>query len=382
MSIEETDLTSDGYDRLFFDLSSKLTEPFCWAYGMVRYRSISPLDPGKFDNSTSRIKEVATRMFIFLSAATAFVFAATHILIVAAVMGSLAKIFQAAGFYVQKNQFTHVRSDAPEKALDKGQISVMTWNICGEFGGLHYREGGVIHWRSRIDQIVENIKKEDPDVIVLQEIYDTALSEAIIDRLKDQYVHFFTHMRGSGCMVITKCNVQHFSYSDQDKTEEFAIKANPQDALPCVRFYGTQLDRGEEAKQKRMDKVTQIVEAFAKETLALPTFMIMNNADRDCPVEGVHLSKFLHHSYRGEVPTHTDQLVKQWDPKLKDQESFHFISLFKRNIPDGRTLPVIEKGIRMIDCHLVEAYDETYNTQKALSNSHGVVTVIGGLKRS
>lgn len=384
MSIEETDFSSDGYDRLFFDFSSILAEPFCWAYGMVRYRSISPLEPNKFDNSNSKIREVATRIFIFVSAAAAFLFTGTPLLILATVIGTCAKIFEAVGFTLQRNHFTHVRGTAPEKILDKGQISVMTWNVCGEFGGLHYR-GGVVHWRSRIDQMIEKIKKEDADVIVLQEVYDTALSEALIDRLHDQYAHFFTHLggnifrMGSGCMVITKCNVQQFSYSDEDHVEKFVIKANPQDALPCVRFYGTQLERGEEAKQKRMDQISKIVDSLAKEKLVLPTFMIMNNADRDDKIEGAHISKYLHHSYRGDVPTHTDQFVKQWDPKLQDQESFHFISLFKRNLAKT-ALPVVEKDIRMIDCHLIEAYDETYNTKTAISNSHGLVTVIGGLK--
>jgi hypothetical protein len=184
----------------------------------------------------------------------------------------------------------------------------------------------------------------------------------------------------SGCMVITKCNVQNFNY--QDTHEKIELKAKPDDKMPCIRFYGTQLERGEDSKQKRMDKVKEVVETFAKETLPLPTFMIMNNADRDDDAEGSYLAQFLNHSYRGEDPTHSGELVKQWDPKIKVPDSFQFISLFKRNIPDGRALPVIERGIKLVDCHLVKAYDENYNTKTALSSSHGVVTVIGGLKTS
>jgi hypothetical protein len=33
-----------------------------------------------------------------------------------------------------------------------------------------------------------------PDVLILQEVYDTALAEAIVERLNVDYAHFFAHL--------------------------------------------------------------------------------------------------------------------------------------------------------------------------------------------
>jgi hypothetical protein len=388
--IDETDSIFDGLDRTLIDFSSKLAEPLCWAYGMVRWRSISPLDPNKFDNTSSKITEIATRIFIFASAALAFAFAATHIIIATAIIGASSKLLRAVGFALQKDHFTHVRGNAPETTLTNGQASVLTWSLSGEWGGLSYKEGGVVHWRSRIDQIVDKIKAENPDVIVLQKIDDTALAEALVGKLKDDYAHFFTHLGGgtwqsvNGCMVITKCAVSHFDHNEIDKETSFEtieLKAHPEDKLPAVRFIATSLIPGPANEEKRMDQVAHIVHALAKETLVLPTLLIGSNANRDAPVEGAFLSKYLHHSYRGQEPNHTDQLALQWDPNFKGTgESFDIVSLFRRNALDGTTLPVIEKNIRMIDCHLVEGFDKTFNTQTALSSNHGTLTQFSGLK--
>jgi hypothetical protein len=385
MMIEETDSYFDGLDRTYIDISSKLAEPFCWAYGMLRYRFISPLDPNKFDNTSSRVQEIATRVLIFVSAALAFSCAITHISLAAIAMGTGALLFRAAGFAVQKNQFTHVKGTAPEKTLANGQASVMVWGLCGDRGGLSYRKGGVVHWRSRLDSIVEKIEKEDPDVIVLQEVKDAALAEAIISKLKDRYAHFFTHLGGgackevNGCMVITKCAVDDFAHRDlphEGSYELFTLKAHPNDAQPCIRFIATPLIAGKEQEAKRMDQVAHIVRDLARETLVLPTLFVAANADRDSATEGAFLSTYFHHSYRAPEPTRTDQLALQWDANFKEMgETFETISLVKRTLADGTTLPVSERKIRMIDCHVVEAFDRlTYNTRTALSNRNGIVT--------
>jgi endonuclease/exonuclease/phosphatase family metal-dependent hydrolase len=272
----------------------------------------------------------------------------------------------------------------------------MVWNLRGQCGGLHYKNGGVVHWRSRLDKIIEKIEAEDPDVLVLQEIDDTALAEALIQRLGGRYAHLFTHLganawgSSNGCMILTKCaihNFTHANFSDSDWTrprglEIFEIKASPRDTSPCVRIIASSLAPGKEEQTKRMEQFSQIVNALAARTLALPTLFVSNiNADRDHPDEGTYLSKHLYHSYRGDEPTHTDQLASQWTSRFTAKgEMIDFISLFKRNLPDGRTMPVIEKGIRVVECRLVKAFDETYNTKNSLSDHHGVFTLVGGLK--
>ena len=124
-----------------------------------------------------------------------------------------------------------------------------------------------------------------------------------------------------------------------------------------------------------MEQVAQIVDSLKSKIHTLPTVLagnINNEAD---------LSKYLYHSNRWEV-TSTDGLTNQWinDPGKKHVMS-DFVSLFKRNLPCGTSLPVTERKIRMLDCHLIEAFDKELNTKTALSNHHGIITLIDGLTK-
>lgn len=386
----------DDLDRTFLNVGSKLSDIFSWTYGMG-YRLIAPIDPKKFDNAASKAEEIGIRALIVLGAVLGVFFAGTHFVLLGAVLGAGSKLFRNAGFYFQQDGFTHIRGKAAEKALEQGQAKIMTWNIRGHGGGLHYAEG-VVHWTSRADRIISAIQKESPDVLVLQEVYDTALIETLVKRLEDQYAHFYTHLgvkkwgEESGCVVITKCAVHDFSHTDFSKTDEkvnrgfemLEIKLHPEDKTPCARIIGTQLSPSKEARFVRMNQIGQMVDALARQKFAVPTFFVGSlNVDRDDEEEGSYLSNYVHHSYRGEEPTYSTQLANQWAPIYSDQEeSSDFISLVKREpIDDPRKFPVIEKGIRLIDSHLVEAFDLSYNTKTALSDHHAVVTTISGLKK-
>lgn len=388
-TIEESLSLYDGLDRICLDLSSKLAEPFCWAYGMLRYRFVSPLDPNKFDNAASKVKEIATRIFIVFGATLAICCAATHIFFAAVAMGIGCKVLRALGVALQKNQYTHVSGTASEKVLEKGEAKVMTWNLCGHCGGLHYVDGGMVHWRSRLNGIVEKIKTENPDILVLQQIYDTSLVESLIEKLGPDYAHFFVHLgintwgTAGGCMVITKCAVHKFSHTDFENNdymvnegfETLELKAHPEDDLPCVRIIGTQIlstDKG-----KSVQQMAQIIQDLGKEKLVMPTLFVGNIRE-----QGEDLSKYLYHSYRGEGPTQTDEFYNQWTYNLnKTEKTSDFVSLFKRNISDGMVLPVTEK-IRLIDCHLVEAFTTPITHRPPpLSNHHAIVTRFDGLKK-
>lgn len=378
---------SDGLERSFLNISSHLAEPFCWAYGLMMYQIAAPLDPNKFENASSKVQEISKRVFVLLGATLALVGAGLYIGLATAIVGATCKLFRAVGVAIQKNQYTHIQGLCPEKILEQGQASVMTWDLCGHSGGLHYAERGVVHWRSRIDQIIEKIKTEDPDVIVLQEIYDTALSEALIEKLQSNYAHFFTHLgintwgAPGGCMVISKCAVHSFSHTDFNNNgwlvnrgfEKIELKAHPTDELPCLRIIGTHIS--EKKQEESAEQVEQIIKSLKKERLVLPTLFVGNVNEQE-----ETLSKYLFHSYRGKTPTHTDQLANQWTQNLeKTDKMSDLVSLFKRRNFDGDSLPVTEK-VRLLSSHLVPAYDETFNTQTALSAHHGILTKFDGLK--
>jgi len=379
MSLE---ISESDWDRTFLDLSSKTAEPLCWAYGLLRYRLVAPLDPKKFDNCDTQTREIATRALIAVGAFFLCVCATVPLLFTALVLGATSKIFRAIGFSLQKNGYTHVRGSAPEKKLE-GQAKILTWNICGI--------GGVNDWRLRLNDIVAQINAEDPDVLVLQEVYDTALAEALIEKLGSRYAHFFTHLGtnvwGStgGGMVISKCAHTRFtneSFKNNDWTlnrtfTTLDIKAKPEDALPCARIIGTHLIH--DSNPNRMAQVAQIVDSVFKETFPVPTVIVGDlNLERDKAEEGGLLNPYLRHGYVRNEPTATNELARQWEQKKQAApgETIDYVSLFKRQLADGRQLPVVDENIRLDNCHLVKAFDETYNTRTALSDHHGVAATL------
>ncbi len=370
------ELSQDGWDRTFLDLSSKTVEPVVWLYGLLRYRMVAPLDPTKFHHFENKITEVAFRIFVAMTALAG----AIPILFTITVLGTTSKVLRAIGFALQKNHYTHVRGKAPEKKLD-GEVKILTWNICGVGGGMHYDHGGVIDWRSRIDEIVKKIIDEDPDVITLQEVYDAALAEAIIKKLESHYAHFFIHLganimgMGSGEMVISKCAVYRFTNTSFTNNSWFLnrtfttldIKANPEDLAPCARVVGTHLIHDDNAK--RMVQVAQIVDSVAREAIPLPTVMTGDlNLERDKAGEGRVLNTYLIHGYQGPEPTCTGRLVRQWNPQSREalDETIDYISLFKAHKGNAQLGPA----------HLVRAFDQRYNTKTALSDHHGLAATL------
>lgn len=388
------DLEFDDLDRKFLSFSSAMSDIFYSTYGWLGYRLVAPLDPNKFDNATTKAKEIAIRALILLGAVGGCLVSIPLVLTgVGLGVGSI--LLRELGYYFQKNGFTEIRGADP-KALADGKAKVMVWNLRG-YRWLPY-ENGVVHWRSRIEEISDAIKAEDPNVLVLQEVYDTGLIEALVSRLQGRYAHFYTHLgkgkwgEESGCVVITKNPVSSFRYTDFSHTDSkvsrgFAfleMKAKPEDLHPCARIIATQLSPGEKAGELRAKQLAEIVDTLAKEKMALPTFFVGSlNVNRDQSEDGLILAKYVNHSYRAEEPTYSPELANQWANIYKGQEgSTDFISLFKREpIDDARTLPVSEKGIRLMNSHLVKAFNETYDTKTALSDHHAVVSTISGLHK-
>jgi len=386
MEIEDSYFDDLDLDRKFFNLSSTMECVFPWLT-----RLVAPLEPNQFDNATTVANEVGIRALIVLGAVASFLCAGTYIFGAVALLGVGSKICKEAGYYFQKEGFTYVRGSAPEITLKtdangKSDARLMIWNIRGYGGKLHYYFG-VVHWKSRIDRIVDDILKANPDILELQDVYDTALVEALIGRLGDHYAHFYTHLGESGRMVIAKCAIDSFSYqeySDQDAilNRGFSIlqaKASPESSLPCIRIIGTELSPGKDQEETRMGQVAQIINTLAEQAFAMPTMFIGSGVDRDGK-EGKLLSKYLYHSYQDKEPTHSDLLGNQWAPIYEGLERVtHFISFFKRNLTDGRVLPVIEKNIRYKDSGLVMGFDPDYNTKRARSDCNAVYATFGGL---
>ncbi len=376
-------------DRGLLYLSSITAEPFCFTWHLCAYRFFSPLDPKKFENLSTIIEEVAFRTLIGVGCAVGAVAAiAFPVPVVSGVLslGVMSRALRWLGFAFQTGQCTYVAGTGAEKSISHGSLKLMAWNVCGMGGGLSLDHGGVIHWRDRFDQIIEVIRKEDPDVLILQEIYDALLAERIIETLKGEYAHFFLHLGsnsigiGSGVMILSKCPVHEFRFASFAVGEipkmnrgfaEIVVKKDGKENTPFVRLIGTHLHHGsgEVNDQIRMCQVAQLVHDVAQKTLKIPTVVAGDwNIEKESSV-GRSLDGYFEHGYQGEDPTCTNLLTEQWDQKkcAVPGERIDYISLLK----DDQA-----KRVSLEDVRLVKAFDDVYDTKTALSDHHGLVATI------
>lgn len=113
---------------------------------------------------------------------------------------------------VKQTSYTHFKGLAKEKE-DTGDYRFMTLNGCMLWGGLSIPLGGMRPPSDRMDAMATKIKKEDPDVLVMQEVaFDSA--NQLYDKIKDNYAHFYTRigpnppLMESGLFVASKYPVQ------------------------------------------------------------------------------------------------------------------------------------------------------------------------------
>lgn len=373
---------TEGWDRTFFDLSSKCLEPLCWSFEKLRYRLFLPLNPHQFDNRASRFEEVAVRI---LEAVPAVLFLTAGFFI-ALGLGIAGKIFRAIAFGLQKEGVTHIQTGTLEKSIpDLPRVAV--WNVCGIAGGMHYDHGGVNTWKARLEKIVKMVRDSDSDVCILQEIYDGALAEALIQHLKGDFAHIYTHMGNTlmgnvgGLMILSKCAVHKFTHEEfhNDSWQlkrGFAtveVKKDPSDPLPCARIIGTHLIH--DSPKNRAEQVAQIVSDLAKRQLDLPTVIGGDlNIEFNSKERSV-LDPYFEHGDFGLEPTCTNRLVAQWDPSKPPvpEEKIDYISVVKKvALPEGSWLAV-KNNVQLTDCRMIQAFDESYDTKTAVSDHHLLV---------
>ncbi len=349
-------------DRTFYNISSDLAEPFCTVSEWC-HRLISPLN-----SSYKLTHRVLNTGMVAFAALVCVVVSPFFTLGSIVFLGMICRQFRQLAFALQKKPFIHVLGRAPEKPVH--DIKLMTWNILGFTGGLQYSCGGCIPWRDRLGGIVAEIQKSGADVVVLQEVFDTALAEALIEQFRGEFAHFYIHLgpnsygMESGCMVFTKTSVSHFSnhpFSNNKWTMRrgFAIL----EIDNKVRIVATHLEGHSSAKGQ--EQFLEMVHYLAS-LPSLPTIIAGDlNIERDSE-EGKLLSRYLIHGYLGDKETCTSELSRQWTrgPRTRD-EKIDYISLLK----PGNTSTIKE-------CRVIPAFDSLYNPQTALSDHHALTCLI------
>jgi endonuclease/exonuclease/phosphatase family metal-dependent hydrolase len=100
----------------------------------------------------------------------------------------------------QKQNYIYVKGKVDSVARDN--LVIATWNILGFPAGGNYLWGGCIPIRDRFKGIVDAIRKQNADVVVLQEcLIDGKLPEAFIAEFQEKYAHFFIHNGPHGSKI-------------------------------------------------------------------------------------------------------------------------------------------------------------------------------------
>lgn len=377
---------SSGWDRTFLDLSTKLAEPLCAAFGILGYRLIAPLEPNVFENCTTSVHEIALRALILCAVGIAVKACMHWPLVSLCVTASLLigwVTLRTVGFALQGARgYSAIHFRNAEQSFDaqNPQLKILTWNICSFAGRLSLSFGGMNPWQTRVDALVEKMRAENPDVIILQEVFDVALAEVLIKKLKDVYPHFYTHLGPnplcltSGQMVITRCIPHSFSFTSFTNNggamhRGFAaleLKAQPEDSQSSLRIITMHLDA--EDQNKRIVQGKQI-KAKQEELSVLATVCV-----GDLNTEPGQLSTVLDGCCvipsAARKPTCTNAFTYKWKGKVTGpmEETIDHI-LVCQNAHSARI------GVKYLPS--IKAIDPT--TNKPISDHDGVVALIVGI---
>jgi len=191
--------------KLFLKIASCLTEPLCYIHKIGNL--IEPHKNGLdwINKAHPILSSVPTKCFTTAIRTTQVVATVPAIL-----LAGVGEGFRISGSILQTEGFCHRRGNGLEKAyIKQDPIKVMTFNVCGIGAGYEITNGNQVSWDLRVDAIIDEIEKSDPDVVCLQEVFDSSLGDHLFERLKDTYAHFYSDMGTwafcpSGSMVISK----------------------------------------------------------------------------------------------------------------------------------------------------------------------------------
>lgn len=363
--IEESTFEED-MSRSCLVLASHMENCFTETYGRLGTRIVRPLDPEKFDNASSKVQEIAIRTILTLAIALSAAFAGVYIGLSIAILTLGSRIFKAVGFYLQKNDFVHIKGKAKEINLSAAPFEVMIWDA----GTKKSDPQGLLPWQNRKEGFVQAIKEKNPAVLVLQGVADPIHTEEMIKELESHYAHFFIHIGAkaagnlSGYLIATKAAVHNFAYTNFSSSEKdapngfatFELKTHRGDKIPSIRMIAARLDEEMDLQER------ELVKTLAKQKRPLSTLFV-GATQKD-------LSHLLHYTFEGD--THSDELAKQYNPLAKAAGSTkNLIALFRYR--SDTQLPVQENKIDCKKSEPVRGFDESYNTRTAIADNHAVI---------
>ena len=256
--------------RLLFQIASGLTDPVCKTREFYwRMRVTGILAPGKF---------VLVRTFGLI---IAMVFSSI-IAIPATLIGI---VVRALAITFENHSFSQAIGKPMIKPWSNNLFTLLSWNVCGINAGYSITDGGVTPWRDRIDSIITKIKTLNPDVLVLQEVFDSSMAEQLMQNLRHDYAHFYFNIGvrpfglPAGFFVASKFAVSNpefhsfppgcvigrtkfmnkgffvFQIMDQENPRSTIVVTHPQQSEECA--FPTLPEQ--QAREKSMDTIVEYI---------------------------------------------------------------------------------------------------------------------------
>ncbi len=258
-----------------FRFASLLTEPICKAHELFRrLYLVDALNP-----TASKTSNWARKFFLgmglvvssFLSVGTAPAGAA----------------LRGIASHLEKEPFIYYQGKLSDKTLE-GDFSLLSWNICCVGGGYSISDGGVMPWHFRIDKIVTKINEEDPDILALYEVMDTAAGFHLYEKLQEKYAHFYFNIGpraigpSSGIFVASKAKIKNPEFTPFPKemlvgrtkiSEKGVFSFDVQAEGKKIKIYATHLQHSEQPQypteeeiKARKKEMELIIEKVNQET--------------------------------------------------------------------------------------------------------------------
>lgn len=193
-----------------------ISRPFQWITKPLIRGVITPLSPDAYDNCQIKAVEVVRRIITVPVCAL--------VSIPFALLSLCGAGIESIGDCLKERPYDYYKGEGEEIRLRDRGPTLMTWNACMFYGGMPMAFGGVSPASVRIDDAASLIKKQGPDILVLQEI-SFGPSRALYEQLKADYAHFFIRIgpnpaRMESCLfVASKCALvsapRFFAFPDQ-----------------------------------------------------------------------------------------------------------------------------------------------------------------------
>ncbi len=164
-----------------FRVASYLTYPICKSHEFFRrFHLVEELN-----STSSALSKIAKKAFILTEMAVC-----GAIGLCAAPLGVLLYFLATR---LEKRPFTHLQESSVKKAAATDSYTLLSWNICCIGGGYSISDGGVLPASFRIKNIVEQIARQDADIVCLFETFDSSFF--LFDELKNRgYADFYLNM--------------------------------------------------------------------------------------------------------------------------------------------------------------------------------------------